>query len=354
MTEQVRSGETDQAGSTSAAEEQYRRVSQLPEKITIPGTNQEVLIDRKFLKLLRQLNIWELRELEENLVREQKARDPLVVWRQERILLDGHHRALLCLKHGFPFTIDEQDFPDRAAAEEWMRKNQLGKRNLTPEQEAVQRGKLYNKLKKNHGGDRKTAAAKDATAGSTVDALAAEARVSRATLKRDGEFARNVTTIVAVCGEQAEGLMVGPERKLDRKEVKLLAALHPEEQKKVIAEVERTGRWNRKPEPKPVQNTPDDAASPGQPGTPSSDGVVYRITGSELKKGQAIALEKGTTPKNIAAALYHFYGRTSCRKIIKLLDGFLGGSKPPVKRMKAQPVAHAGILDSFDSFMNPG
>lgn len=75
----------------------------------------------------------ENRELERRLL-EEGCRDPLVVWKEENVLVDGHHRFEICERHGIPYTVKYQSFADVKAAKMWMRKNQLARRNLTKEE----------------------------------------------------------------------------------------------------------------------------------------------------------------------------------------------------------------------------
>ena len=93
----------------------------------------------------------ELAQLEANLLAE-GCRDPLIVWRWqgEEILLDGHNRHDLCQRHGLPYRTQELSLPDLDAAKAWMIANQLGRRNLTPEQMSYYRGEQYN-LEKQQG-----------------------------------------------------------------------------------------------------------------------------------------------------------------------------------------------------------
>ncbi|MDR0615621.1 MAG: helix-turn-helix domain-containing protein, partial [Synergistaceae bacterium] len=44
--------------------------------------------------------------------------------------MDGHHRLEICERHGIPYTVKYQSFPDTKAAKAWMRRNQLARRNL--------------------------------------------------------------------------------------------------------------------------------------------------------------------------------------------------------------------------------
>jgi hypothetical protein len=72
----------------------------------------------------------EYKELEAMLLRE-GCRDPLVVWDETGILLDGHNRLDICQKHNIPFEIRRMSFENRESAMLWMLQNQLARRNLT-------------------------------------------------------------------------------------------------------------------------------------------------------------------------------------------------------------------------------
>jgi len=88
----------------------------------------EIIIDSEFKALIPPLAADELRQLEENILRD-GCRDPLVLW--DGILIDGHNRHEICTRHGLPFETVEIQFESRAHARIWMRHNQAGRRNLT-------------------------------------------------------------------------------------------------------------------------------------------------------------------------------------------------------------------------------
>ena len=67
-----------------------------------------------------------------------------------------HNRYTIAKKHPeIPFTVHEKEFASRYEAIIWICKNQLGRRNLTPEQKKYLIGKQYEAEKFNHGGDQK-------------------------------------------------------------------------------------------------------------------------------------------------------------------------------------------------------
>ena len=92
-----------------------------------------IIIDKEFQALIPPLSDDEFRQLEENCIRD-GIRDPLVTWPQDdgnQILIDGHNRWEISAKNaGIPFKIVQMRFANRAEAETWILKNQIGRRNL--------------------------------------------------------------------------------------------------------------------------------------------------------------------------------------------------------------------------------
>lgn len=97
--------------------------------------NEELQIDSELSALIPPLTEDERRQLEANL-RVDGCRDPLVVWQEQGILLDGHNRYRLCQQHHIEFDVRQVSLPDRNAAKVWIIRNQFGRRNLTPYQRA--------------------------------------------------------------------------------------------------------------------------------------------------------------------------------------------------------------------------
>ena len=114
-----------------------------------------VRIDPEFRDWVMPLSQEEYSQLEANLLAE-GCRDALVVWISDPALqptlLDGHHRYAICKAHNLSYRIDFKEFPDREAAKNWIILNQIGRRNVTPEQRAYLMGKLYRETKKEQGG----------------------------------------------------------------------------------------------------------------------------------------------------------------------------------------------------------
>jgi hypothetical protein len=107
---------------------------------------EKPIIDDEFRRLLPELAPEELAELEESVL-EEGIRDPLILWQETGILLDGHNRLSIAQKHGLPYQTQELAFADREAARDWIINNQLGRRNLTPGAFALLLGMKYNREK---------------------------------------------------------------------------------------------------------------------------------------------------------------------------------------------------------------
>ena len=105
----------------------------------------DLKIDPEFEQKIPPLTDEEFALLEENIMSDGEIRDPLVIW--NGIILDGHNRFRIWQKHPeIPYRTHEINLPDRLAAIIWICKNQLGRRNLTPEQRKYLIGKQYETL----------------------------------------------------------------------------------------------------------------------------------------------------------------------------------------------------------------
>lgn len=99
-------------------------------------------IDPEFQGKIPPLTFEELEQLEKNIVNDGKVINPIIVW--NGLIVDGHNRYTILQKHpDIPYTVHEKEFADRYEAIIWICKNQLGRRNLTPEQKKYLVGKQY-------------------------------------------------------------------------------------------------------------------------------------------------------------------------------------------------------------------
>jgi len=167
------------------------------------------IVDEEFHGLIPPLTDEERRGLEENLLTD-GCLDPLIVWAERKILLDGHNRKEICDRYGIDYEVRQLSLPDRVAAADWIDAHQLGRRNLTPDQMSLMRGRRYNRRKQQHGGDRRNDCSSPQNEDlRTADTLARECGVSRATIERDGQYAEAVEKL-GVQAEAAGGKVTAP------------------------------------------------------------------------------------------------------------------------------------------------
>jgi hypothetical protein len=96
----------------------------------------EIIIDPEFQKLIPALTPDERKDLEASLIAD-GCISPLVIWYKHNILLDGHNRHELCLKHDIECEVHEIVLASREDAKAWIIKHQLGRRNLDQSQRAL-------------------------------------------------------------------------------------------------------------------------------------------------------------------------------------------------------------------------
>ena len=181
--------------------------------------------------LIAPLSPEEYAQLEANLLKA-GCRDALIVWQEEQILLDGHHRYAICERHTLPYTIQEITLPSLDAARLWMIQNQLGRRNLTEQQASYFRGAQYELQKKisRGGGDHRSAEAIDQKSHSetfddTATRLAKEYKVSRSTMLRDSTFADAIDTLAEALGPDVRQAILAQTTPITREGVRQLATL---------------------------------------------------------------------------------------------------------------------------------
>ena len=109
-------------------------------------------IDPEFQNQIPPLTDDEYKQLEENILKEGKLLSPLIVW--NNTLVDGHNRYAILQKHPeIYFSTMPLRFENREEAVAWICRNQLGRRNLTPEQKKFLVGKQYSIERRKPGGN---------------------------------------------------------------------------------------------------------------------------------------------------------------------------------------------------------
>jgi hypothetical protein len=191
---------------------------------SLPDNFKSLQIDTEFKNLIPPLSSDEKLQLEAN-IKEFGCLDPLIVWRIENILLDGHNRYEICTREQIPYKIVEIEIADREAAICWIANHQLGRRNITPEIASYLRGKRYLNLKSERTDNLK----QNSPNGNyfrSVDAaksLAEQYKVTDRTIRNDALFTSALDILGRSLGDELKHSILARNSGLTKKDVLSLA-----------------------------------------------------------------------------------------------------------------------------------
>ncbi|MTI30661.1 ParB N-terminal domain-containing protein [Xanthovirga aplysinae] len=154
--------------------------------------------------LIPPLKDEEIKRLEENILT-QGCREALVIWKspdEQFILVDGHNRYDICVKLGIDFNINLMGFDNKDTVIDFMINNQLGRRNLTPENASYLRGLKYEreKIKFNNINNLKQFQSESPKFDNlekekTAERIAKQFNVSKNTILRDAAYSKGLEKI---------------------------------------------------------------------------------------------------------------------------------------------------------------
>ena len=198
--------------------------------------NPVLTIDPEFEAKCPPLTEDELSQLEENILEEGLVLMPLIVWNDT--IVDGHNRYRIAQAHpGIEFRTHEKQFSNRYEALSWICKNQLGRRNLTPQQKKYLIGERYDAEKKAHGGDRKSGQVKSTVQNEplisshmTRAQIAEDTKTSESYVMRADLYAKGVNAAEEVLPGIKNDLLLGKYKPRET-DVAAIAKAAPEERR---------------------------------------------------------------------------------------------------------------------------
>ena len=222
---------------------------------------QHLTIDPEFEGKIPPLREEELKQLEENILADGVVINPLIVW--DGVIVDGHNRYRILQKHPeIQFTTYEKQFPDRYAAIAWICKNQLGRRNLTPQQFKYLIGLQYEaeKCSSNYNGNRFTSLDKSRCVQNehtykperTAERIARENNLSGSYVRRAEHFAKGVDAAEKVAPGIKQEILSGSIKPTE-KAVAAIAKAPPEERPALVQQLRQakeTEKQEEKPKPR--------------------------------------------------------------------------------------------------------
>ena len=206
-------------------------------------------IDPEFQGKIPPLTFEELNQLEANILRDGRIINPIIVW--QGLIVVGHNRYTIAKKHPeIPFTVHEKEFASRYEAIIWICKNQLGRRNLTPEQKKYLIGKQYDAEKASYGakdgfrGNQYTEVVsgqnvhlpKDAGNETVRMRIARENNINERSVRRAEEFSKGVDAAEEAVPGTRQKVLSG-EVKPTAAEIASVARAPPEERPTLVAEI---------------------------------------------------------------------------------------------------------------------
>ena len=243
----------------------------------------QLKIDPEFQSKIPPLQFEEEQQLEQNIVAEGRLLNPIITW--NGYILDGHTRYRILKKHGFiKFEVEEIQFANKYEALAWICKNQLGRRNLSPERKKFLLGKEYESTKLAVGaplgskhGIRKCGQNDHIfTESRTCQRIASEHGVGEKTVRRAEKYSQGIDAAEeAVPGAQEE-ILTGRIKATDA-QIAALPAIPKEERPAILDELRKEkGKRNEnllsrlKPERPPPKSAPPKPPEPPQNEEPAA------------------------------------------------------------------------------------
>ena len=243
----------------------------------------QLKIDPEFQRKIPPLQFEEEQQLEQNIIAEGRLLNPIITW--NGYILDGHTRYRILKKHGFiKFEVEEIQLANKYEALAWICKNQLGRRNLSPERKKFLLGKEYESTKLAVGaplgskhGIRKCGQNDHIfTESRTCQRIASEHGVGEKTVRRAEKYSQGIDAAEeAVPGAQEE-ILTGRIKATDA-QIAALPAIPKEERPAILDELRKEkGKRNEnllsrlKPERPPPKSAPPKPPEPPQNEEPAA------------------------------------------------------------------------------------
>ncbi len=205
----------------------------------------QLKIDPEFQSKIPPLQFEEEQQLEQNIIVEGRLLNPIITW--NGYILDGHTRYRILKKHGFiKFEVEEIQLANKYEALAWICKNQLGRRNLSPERKKFLLGKEYESTKLAVGGQPGNCNKANRcdqndhidSEKRTCERIAVEHGVGSATVRRAEKYSRGIDAAEeAVPGAQEE-ILTGHIKATDE-QIVALASIPKEERPAILEELKK-------------------------------------------------------------------------------------------------------------------
>jgi len=178
----------------------------------------ELKIKEEFKKLIPPLTPDEYKQLETNCI-EEGIRDAIITW--NGYIIDGHNRYKIAQDWQLGFKTISKNFESEYDVVEWMLVNQLGRRNITPEQKDYLIGKKYENEKQRQG--RPENNEDKMSPLRTSEKLAQEFDISDKQVKRNEQFAKGVDKM----NDDLKNVVLQGKSSLNKQDIQIIAKAEP-------------------------------------------------------------------------------------------------------------------------------
>ena len=213
---------------------------------------ENLKIDREFEMLIPALTVDEYEQLKSNILSDGEIFNPIFTW--NGYIIDGHHRYHILSEHPeLKYKIVEKEFSSRFEVLSWICNNQLGRRNLTPENKKYLIGKRYEVEKMSHGGARRGAEfstdqnSQLKNGMTTRQKIAEETKTSEGYIARAERFAKGVDAAEESIPGIKEEILSGKIKKPEGVIANIAKA--PEKERKSLTENLIFGKTYKNPTP---------------------------------------------------------------------------------------------------------
>jgi hypothetical protein len=195
----------------------------------------KIKIDPEFAALIPAVPADEDAELEQAILSDGKIFEPLILWKHQNTLLDGHRRHRLMNKHPQLKAPKPEllDLETRDDAHNWIIDHQLSKRNVNEAQRRYLIGKKYLERKKPHGGEQVVTVT---TCPKTAEKVASEHGISEKSVRNAAEFAEAVDAVAESAPEVKNRVLSG-EVSAKTSDLEALAELPKRQQEKAASAI---------------------------------------------------------------------------------------------------------------------
>ena len=210
-----------------------------------------LIIDPEFRDKIPPLTEDEFSLLEENILSDGAVFSPLIVW--DGTILDGHNRYEIIQKHPeLTYAVHKLSFANRYEALSWICKNQLGRRNLTPQQKKYLIGQRYEAEKMAHGGERVATVQNEPLPSShkTRAQIANDTSTSESYVMRAGWYAQGVDAAEEALPGIKQEILTGAIKPTETA-VAAVARAGPEERPKLAAALKKPRESGKSASEKP-------------------------------------------------------------------------------------------------------